>query len=150
MVLLAIAATACLLGLWGAVANLAIPLMPDYGKRQWNFFGPFEQWNDAGTRAEPGRELRAPWWAISFQTPWSYLDPWLAGPVGLGFYALCFTWGMGTFLVLRSSLRTATGRVVWPVILFGIWWLIALGGIIAHVLFFASIAREAVPAVLSS
>ncbi len=41
----ATAAAACLLGLWGILANLAIPLMPDFGKTEWNFFGPFEDWN---------------------------------------------------------------------------------------------------------
>jgi hypothetical protein len=137
-----IAALALLLGLWGILANLAMPLMPDYGKTGWNFFGPFEKWDASGPSAGHRHEIRIPWWAISFQTPCPYLDPYLAGPVGYGFYALCCTWGMGTILLLRSGLRSFAGRVFWPVFLFGAWWLIGLGGIVAHVMFFVSMARE--------
>lgn len=140
-VLYVVAATATLLGLWGILANLAIPLMPDYGNTRWNFFGPFEAWNDTGTPGGHARELRIPWWAISFQTPCPYLDPVLAGPVGYGFYALCFSWGMGTIIMLRWNLRAGAGWPFWPALPFGALWLIGLTGIVAHAVFFASIAR---------
>lgn len=142
MVLYTIATTASLLGLWGILANLAIPLMPDFGNSQWNFDGPFEKWNDMGIPEEPRQEPRIPWWAISFQTPCPYLDPLLAGPVGYGFYALCFGWGMGTILLLRFYFRSFTGRGFWPVFLFWLGWLIGLGGIVANVLLFVWIARD--------
>jgi hypothetical protein len=150
MVLYATAATAALLGLWGIVANLAIPLMPDYGNTEWNFFGSFEEGNNMGNPEEHSRELRIPWWAISFRTPCPYLDPLLAGPVGNGFYALCFSWGMGTMILLRLLLQSFTGRGFWPGFVFWTGWLIGLGGIVAHVLFFVSIAREAARAGLTS
>jgi hypothetical protein len=146
-----IAAATCLLGLWGVLANLAIPLMPDYGKTQWNFFGPFEHWNPHVPleRERPLAYAGPPWWAISFRTPCPYLDPWLAGPVGYGFYALCLTWGLGTLILLRAHLRSITGRAFWPVSLFGVWWLSGLGGILALVWFFVSIARAAARAGLT-
>jgi hypothetical protein len=150
MVLYATAAAVSLLGLWGILANLAIPLMPDYGKTQWNFFGPFEKWNDTGIPEEHRQEPRIPWWAISFQTPCPYLDPLLAGPVGDGFYALCFSWGLGTIILLRFYFRSFTARGFWPVILFWAGWLIGLGGIVAHVLVFVSIARDVARAGLTS
>lgn len=149
MVLYATAATASLLGLWGILANLAIPLMPDYGNTQWNFFGPFEEWNDSGIPGASRHELRIPWWAISFQTPCPYLDPWLAGPVGYGFYALCLTWGLGTVMILRRHLRSNAGRAFWPGPLFSALWLSGLGAIIALVLFFVSVAQEAARAGLT-
>src|SRR5262245_22816070 len=132
-----------LLGLWGILANLAIPLMPDYGKTQWNFFGPFEKWNDADASAGHRHELRIPWWALSFQTGCPYLDPLLAGPIGYGFYALCWTWVLGTMILLRWCAQSTGGPVFWPVFLFGVWWFFGLGSIIACVVFFASIVREA-------
>jgi hypothetical protein len=140
-VLYTIAATALLLGLWGILSNAALPLT--YGKRDWNFFEQFEKWDDRGGAGEHHRKSDFPWWAISWQTPYPYLDPYLAGPVGYGFYAFCLTWGMGTMIMLRSYLRPVAGRVFWPAVLFCTWWLIGLGGIIAHVVFFACIAIEA-------
>jgi hypothetical protein len=137
-------------GIVGILANLAIPLMPDYGNTQWNFFGPFEAWNDTDISGERHRDLRIPWWAISSQTPCPYLDPLLAGPVGYGFYALCFSWGMGTIVLLRSYFRSFAERGFWPVFLFWAGWLIGLGGIVAHVVIFVSIAREAARAGLTS
>jgi hypothetical protein len=137
-----IAAAACLLGLWGILANLAIPLMPDYGKTKWNFFGPFEVWDPSPPPAKDSNLAGHPWWAISFQTPCPYLNPWLAGPVGYGFYALCLTWGLGTVIMLRSHVRSMAGRAFWPVSLFCVWWLSGLGGIVALVLFFVSIAQD--------
>jgi hypothetical protein len=141
-VLYAIAAVACLLGLWGIAANLAVPLMPHYGQAKWDFYGPFADWDP---RAAFGKEKGVvhPWWALSFHTPCPYLDSWLAGPVGYAFYALCLTWGLGTVIILRSPPRAAPGRAFWRVGLFGAWWLSALGGIVALVLFFVSITREA-------
>jgi hypothetical protein len=139
----AIAAAACLLGLWGILSNLTLPLMPDHGKARWNFFGPFERWDPS---LPPGRDPdpdRPPWWAISLQTPCPYLNPWLMGPVGYGFYALCLTWGLGTAILLRSHLRALAGRAFWPVSLFGAWWLSGLGDIVALVWFFVSVAQEA-------
>src|SRR5262249_55218614 len=133
-VLYTIAALTFLLGLWGILANLAIPLMPDYGKTEWNFFGPFEKWDDTGTLGSHRHERRIPWWALSFQTPCPYLDPWLAGPVGYGFYALCCVWGMGTMILLRWYSRSVAGRVCC---------LIGFGGIAAYLAFFAAIAAEA-------
>jgi hypothetical protein len=102
-----IAAVACLLGLWGMLSNLALHLMPDHAKPSWDFFGPFERWNPSpSSRTEPDPDP-IPWWAISLRTPWPYLDPWLVGPVGYGFYALCLTWGLGTVILLRSHLRSS-------------------------------------------
>ena len=136
-VLYTIAAAALLLGLWGALSNAAVPLI--YGQREWDFFQPFEKW---GWEAHQP-QFRFPWWAISWQTPCPYLDPYLAGPVGYGFYALCAGWGLGTLLMLRGYARADAGQGGWAAFLFGAWWLIGLGGIIAHVAFFASIAAEA-------
>ncbi|MGH7169854.1 MAG: hypothetical protein ACRELG_06230 [Gemmataceae bacterium] len=136
-----IAALASLLGLWGILTNAAVPLI--YGKQEWNFFEGFEKWDDSGASGHHHPEFRFPWWAISWQTPCPYLDPYLAGPVGYGFYALCFIWGMGTIIMLRSYLRSFAGRVFWSVCLFCTWWLMGLGGIVAQVIFFVSIAREA-------
>lgn len=142
MALYLIAAAACVLGLWGMLANLAIPLMPDYGKTEWNFFGPFERWGSQPPSEESAAKRAIPWWAISFQTPCPYLDPLLAGPVGNGFYALCLTWGLGAMILLRWRLRSVAGRGGWPVSLLCAWWLGGLGAIVAFVLFFVSIARE--------
>jgi len=140
--LYSIATIAVLLGLWGILSNVALPLLFD-GKKEWNFFEPFEKWDPSGASEDHHPQLRFPWWAISWQTSCPYLDAYLAGPVGYGFYALCLTWGLGTILLLRSYWRSVASKVFWPVLLFGTWWLIGLGGIIAHVVFFASIAIEA-------
>lgn len=141
--LYAIAAAACLLGLWGILANLAIPLMPDYGNTQWNFFGAFEEWNDTGAPSGHRDELRIPWWALSFQSGCPYLDPVLAGPIGYGFYSLCCIWGLGTILLVRSYERLPAGPGGWTLFLVGALWFIGLGGILVHLLFFAAIAIEA-------
>jgi hypothetical protein len=139
----AIAAAACLLGLWGILANLAIPLMPDYGMAQWDFFEPYERWDPSAPLGGGHGQPRPPWWALSFQTPCPYLDPWLAGPVGYVFYALCLTWGLGTVILLRSRLRSVAGRAFWPESVFCALWLGGLGGIIALVGFFVSVAQGA-------
>ncbi len=141
-----IAALASLLGLWGVLTNAAFPLIYGliYGKIEWNFFEGFENpWDDSGASREHRPEIHDPWWAISWQPPCPYVTVYLAGPVGYGFYALCFIWGMGTIIMLRSYLRSCAGRVFWPVCLFCTWWLIGLGGIVAHVIFFVSIASAA-------
>jgi hypothetical protein len=49
---------------------------------------------------------------------------------------------MGTMLMLRRYAGADAGQGRRPAVLFGIWWLIGLGGIIAHVAFFASIAAD--------
>jgi hypothetical protein len=139
--LYSIATLAFLLGLWGILSNVAVPLV--YGKQKWDFFGPFEEWDASLASGEGHPKFRFPWWAISWQTPCPYVTGYLAGPVGYGFYALCLIWGMGTMLLLRSHLRSVASQVFWPVFLLCTWWLIGLGGIIAHVVFFASIAIEA-------
>jgi hypothetical protein len=149
VVLYAIAAVACLLGLWGILANLAIPLMPDYGKTQWNFFGPFDRWDPSFPHGRASNPAGPPWWALSFQTSCPYLDPWLAGPVGYAFYTLCLTWGLGTAILLRSHLQSAANRAFWQTSLFFAWWLSALGGIVALVWFFVSVAQEAARAGLT-
>ncbi len=140
-VLYTIAALASLLGLLGILTNAAVPLI--YDKMEWNFFEPFEKWDGSGEAELHHPKFRFPWWAISWQTPCPYLVPYLAGPVGYGFYALCFIWGMGTIVMLRSYLCSFAGRGFWPVCLFCTWWLMGLGGIVAHVSFFVSIASEA-------
>jgi len=140
--LYALAALVILLGLWGLLSNIAVPLV--YGKQPWNFFEAFEVWDEpaasAGKRPPP---FRFPWWAISWQTPCPYLDPCLAGPVGYGFYSLCLSWGLGTVLILGWCLRSVSTEASWPVFLFWGWWLTGLAGVIAHLAFFASVAIEA-------
>jgi len=136
-----IAALAFLLGLWGILSNAALPLI--YGKQEWNFFASFESWNGSGASEEHHPESDFPWWAISWRIPCPYVTIALAGSVGYGFYALCLTWGMGTMIMLRWYLPSVAGRAFWPVFWFCTGWLMGLGGIIAHVLFFASIAIAA-------
>lgn len=138
-----IAVAACLFGLWGILSNLSLHLLPDHGKISWNYFGLFERW-DPSAPSDKDRALPCPpWWVISLQSPCPYLDPWLVGPVGYGFYALCLTWGLGTLIMLRSHLRSIAGRAFWPVALFCAWWLSGLVGIMALIWFFVSIAQEA-------
>jgi hypothetical protein len=124
-----IALLAALLGLWGIISNFAISWMPAE-----------EMVPASSSKPDLYEPLHVPWWAISLQTQCPYLDPWLGGPVGYGFYGLCLAWGLGTVILLRWYARSGTGRVFWPVILF---WLGGLVGIVGHVAFFASIAREA-------
>ena len=149
-ILYTIAVVAVVLGLWGIVANLAIPLMPHDENARWDFYGPFADWDPSKSPDMTQKPVRHPWWALSFQTACPYLDSWLAGPVGYGFYALCLSWGLGTILLLRSYMRTMSGGLFLPRFLFGAGWLIGLGGIVAHVMFFASIAREVARAGLTS
>src|SRR5579875_697633 len=135
-----IAALTSLVGLWGILTNAAVPLV--YGKMKWNFFDGFAKWDGSEASGQHQPTFRFPWWALSWQTPCPYLDLYLAGTVGYGFYALSFVWGMGTIIMLRSYLCSFAGRVFWPACLFCTWWLMGLGGIVAHVIFFVSIASE--------
>jgi hypothetical protein len=124
--LFGVAVTVGILGLWGLIANLAIPLMPDYGKTEWNFFDESQS-----------RQSHV-WWAISFQTPYAYLDPVLAGPIGYGFYTLCLAWSTTSCLLLRPSRRPGQSPLVRTI------WLVALLAIVAHLAFFAYVAVESV------
>jgi hypothetical protein len=135
-----IATLACLLGLWGILSNAAVHLV--YSQMEWNFLDSFEKPASSEAVGQHQRIARLPWWAISWQTPCPYLDPYLAGPVGYGFYAFCFIWGIGTIVMLRSWLDSFAGRVVWRVCLLGIWWLMGLGGIVAYLILFVSVARK--------
>ncbi len=146
LTLYTIGGIAALLGLWGVLSN-AIPLiLPDSWAPKWNFFLPSEYWDASKPYKAAWFELDAFWWVLSMQVPCGYIHPWLFGPVGYGFYALCFCWGMGTILMLRRDPPSSAGRGSWLRLLFGVWWLIGLIGIVAHVMFFVSIARAAVRA----
>jgi hypothetical protein len=142
--LYAVATLAMLLGLWGIASNIALPFA--YEKRRWNFFEPFEFWDESAASSRPPtshRFPRDPWWALSFQTPCPYLDPCLAGPIGDGFYALCLSWGLGTFVVLTWCWRFVSGKATWAMFLFWGWCLVCAIAVIAHLAFFASVVIEA-------
>jgi hypothetical protein len=135
-----VAVLVAMFGVWGVLANLAIPLMPAYGKTEWNYFASVEQWDERGGQGATGFRQRHVWWALSFQTPYPYLDPVLAGPVGYGFYTLCIAWGASTLVLLRPS-RWATHRHRQR-LLAGLCWLIALLGIMIHLVIIVLIAID--------
>lgn len=139
-----IATLAMLLGLWGSVSNIAVTLT--YKKDPWNFFGPFESWDEPAASSSQPPSVHSPhfpWWAISFQTPCPYLDPCLAGPIGDGFYALCFCWGLGTLVILTWCWRFVSGRWTWATFLCWGWCLVCAIAVIAHLAFFASVVISA-------
>jgi hypothetical protein len=139
----AIGLITALLGLWGILSNSVLYLFPDYWSMKWNLLQGIDDWDASKPFKAVPMWPRNFWWAISLDTPCPSLDPWLLGPVGYGFYALCFVWGMGSTVLLRSWLQPSPGAAFWRVFIFCAWWLIGLGGIVAHVMFFWSIAIEA-------